>query len=63
MSKTITFEDDEFNEVCELLELITILGSKLWVQGRQPNKEKLSRAFDKLTVQGLEQHLQTIRDK
>ena len=48
-SVTVEFTHEEFTEVVDLLQLMTVLGVRLWVQGPQPNLKNLSSAFNNMT--------------
>jgi hypothetical protein len=51
---TVTLPRDQFNEVCNLLQLIVVLDIKLYMQGGpQPKKYLLSPAFDALIKAGM----------
>ncbi len=51
---TVTLPRDQFNEVCNLLQLIVVVDVKLWMQGLpQPNKALLSPAFDAFARAGM----------
>jgi hypothetical protein len=54
---TVTMPWDEYCAVCDLLQLLVVVGIQLYMRGNaQPNKEKLSRAFDRMCTAGLTQH-------
>jgi hypothetical protein len=44
----LTLDREEFNEVCNLLQLMVVLGVRLYVRGPQPRMDLLSSAFDKM---------------
>lgn len=49
-TQTVTFPMDVFNEVCNLLQLMTVLNIDLYMRGNcHPDKKKLSKAFDIMT--------------
>lgn len=61
--KTITLEDDEFNAVCDLLQLLCVVKIRLYMQGSSyPNMQVLEAAWDKFAMHGMpEQPAQEIQ--
>jgi hypothetical protein len=56
-SVTVTFDYADYSEVCNLLQLIAVVGIKLWMQGlHQPDKARIMSAFDAMCKAGMEAH-------
>lgn len=49
----VTFTREQFNEVCNVLQLLTVFGIRLYVQGPQPNLHVLTTAFDQMINAGM----------
>lgn len=50
---TVVLPRDEYNELCNLLQLIVVLQVRLYIQGIQPDISLLGKTFDRLARAGL----------
>lgn len=46
--KTLELTDEEFSELADLLQLMTVLNIQLYMRGKQPDRVRLSSIFDKI---------------
>lgn len=50
---TVTFPRDQYNAVCNLVQLVAVLGIRLHANGPQPNVPLLKEAFTTLARAGI----------
>jgi hypothetical protein len=51
----VRLDEHEYHEVCNLLQLVGVMGTRLQMQGQQPDGKLIRSAFEKIFKQGTNQ--------